>query len=173
MPVVDIVSGDITRIAADAIVNAANSSLLGGGGVDGAIHRVGGSDVHAACLNLRATTLPDGLPAGDAVATTAGLLPARWVIHAVGPVYSGTEDRSAILRSAYTRALVVADGLGAHTVTFPLISSGIYGWPVDDAARQAVAAIRASVTGVERAVMVAFDAVAEDALRRAATSTDR
>lgn len=170
IPVVDIVAGDITRIAADAIVNAANSSLLGGGGVDGAIHRAGGPGILAACRELRTTTLPDGLPAGDAVATTAGLLPARWVIHTVGPMYSATEDRAAILRSAYTRSLVVADGLGAHTVTFPLISSGIYGWPVDDAARQAVAAIRASVTDVERAVMVAFNAVAEDALRRAVTA---
>lgn len=167
MPAVDIVSGDITAIAADAIVNAANSSLLGGGGVDGAIHRAGGPDILAACRQLRAVTVPDGLPPGDAVATTAGLLPARWVIHAVGPVYSDREDRSPILRSAYTRSLFVADGLGAHTVSFPLISSGAYGWPVDDAARQAVAAIRASITGVDRAVMVAFDAVAEDALRRA------
>ncbi|WP_068154689.1 O-acetyl-ADP-ribose deacetylase [Rhodococcus phenolicus] len=170
MPVVEVVPGDITRIAADAIVNAANSSLLGGGGVDGAIHRVGGPEILAACRDLRATALPDGLPAGDAVATTAGLLPARWVIHTVGPVYSADDDRSAILRSAYTRSLVVADGLGARVVTFPLISSGVYGWPLDDAARQAVAAIRASVAGVERALMVAFDAAAEEALRRAAAS---
>jgi len=170
---IDIVPGDITRIAADAIVNAANSSLLGGGGVDGAIHRVGGPGILAACRELRATRLPDGLPAGEAVATTAGRLPARWVIHTVGPVYSVREDRSAILRSAYTRSLLVADGLGARIVTFPLISAGVYGWPVDDAARQAVAAIRASVTAVERAVMVAFDGVAEHALRRAVAGEER
>lgn len=173
MPDIEIVPGDITRIAADAIVNAANSSLLGGGGVDGAIHRVGGPDILEACRELRATRLPDGLPAGEAVATTAGRLPARWVIHTVGPVYSAREDRSAILRSAYTRSLLVADGLGARIVTFPLISAGVYGWPVDDAARQAVAAIRASVTAVERAVMVAFDAAAEDALRRAVAGEER
>ncbi|MBH0120435.1 O-acetyl-ADP-ribose deacetylase [Rhodococcus sp. NPDC003382] len=173
MPDIEIVPGDITRIAADAIVNAANSSLLGGGGVDGAIHRVGGPDILEACRELRATRLPDGLPAGEAVATTAGRLPARWVIHTVGPVYSAREDRSAILRSAYTRSLLVADGLGARIVTFPLISAGVYGWPVDDAARQAVAAIRASVAAVERAVMVAFDAAAEDALRRAVAGEER
>jgi len=173
VPDIEIVPGDITRIAADAIVNAANSSLLGGGGVDGAIHRVGGPDILEACRELRATRLPDGLPAGEAVATTAGRLPARWVIHTVGPVYSAREDRSAILRSAYTRSLLVADGLGARIVTFPLISAGVYGWPVDDAARQAVAAIRASVAAVERAVMVAFDAAAEDALRRAVAGEER
>ena len=96
---------DITRIAVDAVVNAANSSLYGGGGVDGAIHRAGGPAILAACRELRATVLPDGLTAGDAVATTAGLLPARWVIHTVGPVYSRADDRSATLASCYRESL--------------------------------------------------------------------
>ena len=109
--------GDITEQVVDAIVNAANSALMGGGGVDGAIHRAGGPEIAAACRALRAGSLPDGLPTGQAVATTAGLLPARWVIHTVGPVYGvgGAE----LLRSCYTQALRVADELGAATVAFP------------------------------------------------------
>jgi O-acetyl-ADP-ribose deacetylase (regulator of RNase III) len=129
---------DITEVPADAIVNAANSALLGGGGVDGAIHRRGGPEILAACKELRATTLPDGLPAGQAVATTAGRLPARWVIHTVGPVYTPAEDRSEVLASCYRESLRVAEELGAHTVAFPAISTGVYGWPKDDAARIAL-----------------------------------
>src|SRR6516164_8131582 len=105
--------GDITAQQADAVVNAANSSLLGGGGVDGAIHRRGGPAILAACRELRASQFPDGLPPGQAVATTAGDLPARWVIHTVGPVYSSSEDRSAVLASCYAQSLRVADELGA------------------------------------------------------------
>jgi hypothetical protein len=111
--------GDITAHRADAVVNAANSSLLGGGGVDGAIHRRGGPAILAACREVRASHYPDGLPAGQAVATTAGELPARWVIHTVGPVYSASEDRSAVLASCYAESLRVADELGAKTVAFP------------------------------------------------------
>lgn len=136
---------DITTVEADAIVNAANSSLLGGGGVDGAIHRRGGPEILAACRELRRTRFPDGLPAGDAVATTAGRLPARWVIHTVGPVYSTTDDRSAVLASAYRRSLEVAGELGAASVVFPAISAGVYGWPADSAARIAVETVRASL----------------------------
>jgi O-acetyl-ADP-ribose deacetylase len=119
---VDIVAvqGDITEQQVDAVVNAANSSLLGGGGVDGAIHRRGGPAILAACRDLRAT-LSEGLPAGQAVATTAGNLPARWVIHTVGPVWSATEDRSAVLSSAYRESLLVAEELGATTVAFPAV----------------------------------------------------
>src|SRR5690625_2203456 len=124
--------GDITTIEVDAIVNAANTSLLGGGGVDGAIHSAGGPDILAATKELRATSLPDGLPTGDAVATTAGNLPARWVIHTVGPVYAKSEDRSELLASAYRRSLEVAVTVGAQTVAFPAISAGIYGWPLED-----------------------------------------
>lgn len=146
------VQGDITEQQVDAVVNAANSSLLGGGGVDGAIHRRGGPEVLAACRRLRATTLPDGLPAGRAVATTAGDLPARWVIHTVGPVHSATEDRSAVLASAYRESLLVAEELGATTVAFPAVSAGVYGWPLEDAARIAVATVRAHVPVTVREV---------------------
>jgi O-acetyl-ADP-ribose deacetylase (regulator of RNase III) len=134
--------GDITEQSVDAIVNAANSSLLGGGGVDGAIHRAGGPEILAECRRLREKSLPGGLPTGDAVATTAGRLDARWVIHTVGPVYSAREDRSALLASAYRRSLEVAAGLGAASVAFPAVSAGIYGWPIEDAARVAVTTVR-------------------------------
>jgi len=123
--------GDITRLPVDAIVNAANSSLLGGGGVDGAIHRAGGPQILVECRRLRATTHPSGLAVGDAVVTTAGRLPARWVIHTVGPIYGrGTSEH---LHSCYRTCLAVAREVGAQTVAFPLISAGVYRWPVDDA----------------------------------------
>jgi O-acetyl-ADP-ribose deacetylase len=141
---ITLAQGDITRQQTDAIVNAANSSLLGGGGVDGAIHRHGGPEILAACRHLRAEAYPDGLPAGQAVATTAGLLPATWVIHTVGPVYSRREDRSALLASCYTESLRVAVELGARTVAFPAVSAGVYGWPPDDAARIAVTTVHAA-----------------------------
>jgi O-acetyl-ADP-ribose deacetylase len=133
--------GDITQQRVDAIVNAANSSLLGGGGVDGAIHRRGGPGILAACRELRASRYPHGLPAGQAVATTAGDLPARWVIHTVGPVYSRTRDHSAVLASCYTQSLGVAGELGVATVAFPAVSAGAYGWPADDAAWIALTAV--------------------------------
>jgi O-acetyl-ADP-ribose deacetylase (regulator of RNase III) len=138
----ELVLGDITEQHVDAIVNAANSSLMGGGGVDGAIHRRGGPDILAECRSLRAGPYQNGLPAGQAVATTAGQLPAQWVIHTVGPVYSKREDRSGTLRSCYDASLRVAADLGAASVAFPLISSGIYGWPVEDALRQAFTVLR-------------------------------
>src|SRR5579864_8787475 len=141
---ITLVQGDITSQQADAIVNAANSSLLGGGGVDGAIHRHGGPEILAACRELRAGAYPDGLPTGRAVATTAGLLPATWVIHTAGPVYSAREDRSALLASCYTESLRVAAELGARTIAFPAVSAGIYGWPPDDAARIAVTTVHAA-----------------------------
>ncbi|MFI7577645.1 O-acetyl-ADP-ribose deacetylase [Micromonospora sp. NPDC049497] len=136
--------GDITSQRVDVIVNAANSSLLGGGGVDGAIHRRGGPAILAECRALRASTYGRGLPTGQAVATTAGDLPARWVVHTVGPVYSAGEDRSALLRDCYANSLRVADELGATTVAFPLVSAGIYGWPVEDAVRRALSVLRAA-----------------------------
>ena len=150
------VRGDITEQRVDAVVNAANSSLLGGGGVDGAIHRRGGPEILAECRALRAGHLGGGLPAGQAAATTAGNLPARWVIHTVGPVYAKRQDRSEILRSCYTEALRVADELGAQTVAFPLISAGIYGWPLEDAVEQAVTALRSADSTVTEARMVLF-----------------
>ncbi|GLX92382.1 MULTISPECIES: O-acetyl-ADP-ribose deacetylase [Herbidospora] len=151
-----VVKGDITDQRADAIVNAANSSLLGGGGVDGAIHRKGGSEILEACRRLRASAYGKGLPPGQAVATTAGRLPAKWVIHTVGPVHSRSEDRSKTLASCYREALRVADELGATTVAFPAVSAGIYGWPMDDAARIAVETVRGTPTKVEEVRFVLF-----------------
>ena len=148
--------GDITREQSDAIVNAANSSLLGGGGVDGAIHRRGGPAILAECRELRASRYRDGLPAGQAAATTAGDLGARWVIHTVGPVYSAREDRSAVLASCYEQSVRVADELGARVVAFPAVSAGIYGWPADDAARVALATVSRTPSGVEEARFVLF-----------------
>ena len=155
------VLGDITEQHVDVIVNAANSTLLGGGGVDGAIHRRGGPDILAACRELRATRYPDGLPAGQAVATTAGRLPARWVVHTVGPVHSGREDRSEVLASCYRSCLAVADELGATSIAFPAISTGAYGWPADDAARIAVRTVAATPTrSVTEVRFVLFSAAA-------------
>lgn len=166
-----IAPGDITETAADAIVNAANSSLLGGGGVDGAIHRRGGPEILAACRELRATTLPDGLPAGQAVATTAGKLPARWVIHTVGPVYAKTTDKTDILASCYRQSLLLAAQLGAASIAFPAISAGIYGWPIDDAARIAITTARQTSdtlgNRIHDVVFVPYGERAEEAFRRA------
>ncbi|GAB3921788.1 macro domain-containing protein [Microlunatus endophyticus] len=158
---------DITTVSADAIVNAANSSLLGGGGVDGAIHRRGGPEILAECRELRRTRYPDGLPTGQAVATTAGRLPARWVIHTVGPVYAKAEDRSALLASAYRESLRVADQLGTKTVAFPAISAGIYGWPLDDAARIGVSTVRSAGTAVGEVIFVLFGQDTYDAFTSA------
>ncbi|MFK4035871.1 O-acetyl-ADP-ribose deacetylase [Nonomuraea wenchangensis] len=157
---ITLVKGDITAQPVDAVVNAANSSLMGGGGVDGAIHRRGGPDILRACRELRAGHYGGGLPTGQAVATTAGLLPARWVIHTVGPVHSAAEDRSHLLASCYRESLRVADELEAATVAFPAISTGIYGWPMDDAARIAVAAVQAAETSVVEVRFVLLDSAA-------------
>ncbi|MGW7730474.1 O-acetyl-ADP-ribose deacetylase [Streptomyces canus] len=166
MTTISLVQGDITRESADAIVNAANSSLLGGGGVDGAIHRRGGPAILADCRKLRAGHYGKGLPTGKAVATTAGDLDARWVIHTVGPRYSQEEDRSELLASCYRESLRVADELGARTVAFPAVSAGIYGWPIDDAARIAVQTVRETETAVEEARFVLFDEKAYQAFAR-------
>ncbi|MEV7418679.1 O-acetyl-ADP-ribose deacetylase [Streptomyces sp. NPDC089919] len=162
-----LVRGDITEQAVDAVVNAANSSLLGGGGVDGAIHRKGGPEVLAACRALRASHYGKGLPTGQAVATPAGNLPARWVIHTVGPRYLAEEDRSELLASCYRRSLEVADELGARTVAFPAVSTGIYGWPLDDGARVAVRTVRATATAVDEVRFVVFDERAHRAFESA------
>ncbi|MEV5811493.1 O-acetyl-ADP-ribose deacetylase [Streptomyces mutabilis] len=154
---ITLVQGDITRESVDAIVNAANSSLLGGGGVDGAIHRRGGPEILAECRRLRASHYGKGLPTGKAVATTAGNLDARWVIHTVGPVHSPTEDRSDLLASCYRESLRVADELGARTVAFPAVSTGVYHWPMDDAARIAVETVRGAATSVTEVRFVLFD----------------
>ncbi|MER8061200.1 O-acetyl-ADP-ribose deacetylase [Streptomyces sp. SID8366] len=161
-----LVQGDITHQSADAIVNAANSSLLGGGGVDGAIHRRGGPEILAECRALRAARYGRGLPTGQAVATTAGRLDARWVIHTVGPVFSASEDRSPLLASCYRESLDIADALGARTVAFPAISTGVYRWPMADAARIALETVRAAETAVEEIRFVLFDAPAYEVFAR-------
>ncbi|ARP73144.1 RNase III inhibitor [Streptomyces pluripotens] len=166
MTTMTLVHGDITRQSADVIVNAANSSLLGGGGVDGAIHRRGGPAILEECRRLRAARLGRGLPTGQAVATTAGELDARWVIHTVGAVWSAKEDRSDLLASCYRESLRLADELGARTVAFPAISTGVYRWPMDDAARIAVETVRNTPTAVEEVRFVLFDDRAYEAFAR-------
>ncbi|MDQ1743256.1 MAG: O-acetyl-ADP-ribose deacetylase [Pseudonocardiales bacterium] len=150
----ELVLGDITEQRVAAIVNAANSSLLGGAGVDGAIHRGGGPEILRACRALRAGEYPDGLATGQAVATTAGRLPADWVIHTVGPVHSEAEERSELLRSCYRQSLRVAAELGARSIAFPLISAGAYRWPVRAALEIAIAQLRsAGGVGLVRLVL--------------------
>lgn len=158
--------GDLTLQRADALVNAANSSLLGGGGVDGAIHRRGGPAILAECRALRASRYGRGLRTGLAVATTAGELNARWVIHTVGPVYGASPDGPALLASCYRESLRVADELGARTVAFPAISTGVYGWPMDDAARIATETVSSTPTAVEEVRFVLFDDRAYEAFAR-------
>lgn len=168
MPHISLVTGDITRQEVDAVVNAANSTLLGGGGVDGAIHRAGGPAILEECKQIRAERYPDGLPTGRAVATTGGDLPARWVIHTVGPVYSQDEDPSELLASCHTEALRIAGELGARSVAFPAISTGVYGYPLDEAAAVAVRAVGSATTSVREVRFVLFDDKAYRAFLRAA-----
>lgn len=169
---IEITRGDITGIEADAIVNAANSSLLGGGGVDGAIHRAGGPAILAECRELRATTLRDGLPTGSAVATTAGDLNATWVIHTVGPVWSASDDRSDLLASCYRESLRVAGELGVTSIAFPAVSAGIYGWPMADAARIAISTVAESTNDVDLVTFVLFSDSARAAFKDALTTLD-
>lgn len=159
-----IVQGDITEQEVDAVVNAASRAMRGGGGVDGAIHRAGGPAVLADC----ARRFPHGLATGDAGWTTAGDLAARWVIHVVGPNHRAGETDRALLTSCYSRALAVADELGARSIAFPLVSAGIFGWPKADAVDAAISTLRATDTSVEQARMVAFDAATYAALVAAA-----
>ena len=134
--------GDITREAVDAIVNAANSSLAGGGGVDGAIHRAGGPEILAACRRIRDTTYPRGLPTGEAVITAGGRLPAKHVIHTVGPIYGRHDGEEArLLASCYEKSIALAAAHGLATIAFPAISTGVYGYPKDEAARVSRAAV--------------------------------
>jgi O-acetyl-ADP-ribose deacetylase len=157
------VQGDITAQDVDAVVNAANRAMRGGGGVDGAIHRAGGPAILEDCVRR----FPDGLATGDAGWTTGGDLAARWVIHVVGPNrYAGETDRSLLL-SCYARALEVADELGARTVAFPLVSAGVYGWPKDDAIAAPLEVFRAAATAVTEARIVAYDAATYEMVRDA------
>ena len=154
---IDAVRGDLTVEPADALVNAANSGLMGGGGVDGALHAAAGPALLAECRQLRAGRFPDGLPVGEAVATGAGRLPARWVIHTVGPNRSAGQTDERQLGACYRNSLDVACGLGATSVAFPAIGAGVYGWDAATAARVAVTAVLAHPrTGIERVRFVLF-----------------
>lgn len=160
------IEGDITKVTADAIVNAANSSLAGGGGVDGAIHRAGGPEIMKELDAIRPKI--GKCPAGDAVLTTAGKLPAKYVIHAVGPVYrDGKQGEPEQLASCYRTALKLALEKGAKTVTFPAISTGVYGYPLPEAAGIAVETVANRLKdkrcGIERATFVLFGKAAYDA----------
>ena len=172
---VEVVRADITELQVDAVVNAANSAMRGGGGVDGAIHRAGGPAVLADCI----ARFPNGLPTGEAGWTTAGDLPARWVIHVVGPNWHAGQREPELLASCYRNALSVAAELGAASITFPLVSAGVYGWPLDDAARIAIEEVgdRSPVPGHGGAVpnryLVAYSADAERALLQALDQVDR
>jgi O-acetyl-ADP-ribose deacetylase len=153
---ISVVEGDITEQPVDAVVNAANRRMRGGGGVDGAIHAAAGPGLYDECVER----FPHGLATGSAGWTTGHLLPARWVIHVVGPNYSAGETDRGLLVSCYVNALAVADELGAQTVAFPLISAGIYGWPRTDAIAAAVDTLRSTPTRVREAVLVAFGTAA-------------
>jgi O-acetyl-ADP-ribose deacetylase len=162
--------GDITRVAVDAIVNAANSALAGGGGVDGAIHRAGGPGIMRELDGIRART--GGCPTGGAVATGAGMLPARHVFHAVGPVYrDGRHGEPELLASCYRKCLELAEELGARTISFPAISTGVYGYPLEEAAGIAIREVRAHLekpdARVERALFVLFGRRAYEVYERA------
>ncbi|MDT7727792.1 MAG: O-acetyl-ADP-ribose deacetylase [Actinomycetota bacterium] len=173
---IELVVGDITEQDVDVVVNAANSSLLGGGGVDGAIHRKGGPEILADCRKLRAGHYGRGLKTGQAVATTAGMLPARWVVHTVGPVWSADDDRSALLADCHRNSLHVAAGLGARSIAFPAISTGIYRWPVESAAKIALATVseaRTETPGITSVRFVLFDRRTHDIFEAAASLLDR
>jgi O-acetyl-ADP-ribose deacetylase (regulator of RNase III) len=161
--------GDIVEQKVDVVVNAANSGLMGGGGVDGAILRAGGERQLAARRELRDRL--GSLPTGQAAATDAGDMRCTWVVHVVGPVFSRTEDRSDLLVSCYREALRVADEVGARSVAFPAVSAGIYGWPIDSAADIAVATVAAASTTVEDIRFVLFSQPAYDEFARALAQT--
>lgn len=161
MPTLTAIHGDITTQQVDAIVNAANSAMRGGGGVDGAIHSAGGPAILQECIDR----FPDGLPTGEAGWTTAGDLPSGWVIHTVGPNRNAGQTDRSLLVSCYRRSLEVADELGVRSIAFPLISAGVYGWPKDDAIIAAIETIRGVRTSVEEARLVAFDEATHEQMR--------
>lgn len=161
---IEAVLGDITGEGVDAIVNAANSSLLGGGGVDGAIHRASGPRLLEACREVRRTAYPSGLPVGDAVATPGFDLPARWVIHTVGPNRHVGQTDPSLLASCFRQSLRVAREVGARSVAFPAVSAGVYGWAPAEVARIAVATVREETSGGDRLEVVRFVLFSEGVL---------
>lgn len=166
---IEAVGGDIVRENVDAIVNAANSSLLGGGGVDGAIHRAAGPGLLEECRRIRATTLPEGLPVGHAVTTDGYDLPARWVIHTVGPNWNRGETDPELLASCFRACLGEAVRVGAGSVAFPAISAGVYSWDMADVARIAVAAVRDADADLDLVRFVLFSADALELFQRELT----
>ncbi|NGZ06118.1 MAG: O-acetyl-ADP-ribose deacetylase [Magnetococcales bacterium] len=170
MNAIKTLTGDITKLVMDAIVNAANASLLGGGGVDGAIHRAGGPAILAACQQIRQTRFPDGLPSGEAVVTTGGNLPTRLVIHTAGPIYHSDPDPEGNLARCYRRCLELALEHRVQRIAFPGISTGVYGFPKEAAARIAINTIRAFLAEhpeIDMSVtLVAFSPADEEILQR-------
>lgn len=170
---IDVVQADITTLKVDAIVNAANPSLLGGGGVDGAIHAAAGPTLLAECRKIRNNSYPDGLPSGLAVATGAGDLPARWVIHTPGPNKNMGQTSTRTLAKCFTNSLYVASRLGATSIAFPAIGAGAYGWDPEEVSRIAAHSIRGwfdtyrHVTSLHKVVMVAHDPIVEEAFHKA------
>ena len=156
----ELIKDDITDVEADAIVNAANSTLLGGGGVDGAIHRMGGPRILEECKRIRETEWPDGLPTGKAVITSGGNLKAKHVIHTVGPIwFGGFHVEAELLKQAYRNALKLAVSKGLKTIAFPSISTGAYGYPIEEASRIAVGTVKAFLENedrIERVIFVLF-----------------
>ncbi len=173
MPVIEVVRGDITTEATDAIVNAANSTLTGGGGVDGAIHAAAGPRLLEECRRVRRTAYRDGLPVGEAVATGAGDLPCRWVIHTVGPNWNRGQRDPEQLASCYRRSLEVAEEIGATSIAFPAVSAGVYGWDKDVAAEIAVESVRAALpwTALDLVRFILFNGALERAFATALART--
>ena len=153
---IEVITGDITRLGVDAIVNAANHSLKGGGGVDGAIHRAAGPQLKQACLALRETQWPDGLPDGEVALTDGFELPARYVIHTVGPVYAKTKDKSQLLANCYRNALALAAAKACKSIAFPAISTGLYGYPFDEAAHIVIDTLDEALSEHELQVTLCF-----------------
>ena len=157
MPKVSVIIGDITRQEVDAVVNAANRELTGGSGVNGAIHKGGGPEIYRFCEELRATKYPDGLPAGQSAITQGGKLPAKWIIHTVGPMYGQHDGKEAVLlASCYRTALELAESHKLESIAFPAISTGVYGYPPEEAARVASQAVQSSLQGLKSIQAIRF-----------------
>ena len=157
MAKVSVIIGDITRQEVDAVVNAANRELTGGSGVNGAIHKAGGAEIYRFCEDLRATKYPDGLPAGQSAITPGGKLPAKWIIHTVGPKYAQHDGKEAeLLASCYRTAVELAESRKLESIAFPAISTGVYGYPPEEAAKVASQAVQSSLQGLKSIQEIRF-----------------